>query len=117
MVKILGREEVDRIMVGRIYVAVVQAVLLFGSETWVTTPWFEKALEGLHYQALRWMTGTVLKHNNIEHRSNHSVERLGQRFGWMRSGCITPDAIKKLYNKLQLILSWICFWRQSIIQD
>ena len=36
--KILGREEEDKIMAGRFYVEVAQAVLLFGSETWVLTP-------------------------------------------------------------------------------
>ena len=43
MVKILLREGVDRRTAGRFYVAVVkavvQAVTLFGSETWVVTPW------------------------------------------------------------------------------
>ena len=39
LAKILGREGSDRRTVGRFYVAVVQAVLLFVSETWVMTPW------------------------------------------------------------------------------
>ena len=38
-------------MAGRFYVAVVQAVLLFGSETCVLTPWLEKYLQGFHQQA------------------------------------------------------------------
>ena len=37
--------------------AVVQAVLLFGSETWVMTPRLEKSLEGFHHQAVRQMAG------------------------------------------------------------
>ena len=36
--KILVREGADKRTAGRFYVAVVQAVLLFGSETWVLTP-------------------------------------------------------------------------------
>ena len=36
--KILGREGADKGMSGRLHVAVVQVVLLFGSETWVLTP-------------------------------------------------------------------------------
>ena len=28
--------------------AVVQAVLIFGSGTWVLTPWFDKSLESFH---------------------------------------------------------------------
>ena len=42
-------------MTGRFYVAVVQAVLLFGSEMWVLTPQLEKALEGFHHRAERRM--------------------------------------------------------------
>ena len=38
LVKILGREGADRRMTGRFYVAVVQAVLLFGSDMWVMIP-------------------------------------------------------------------------------
>ena len=39
LAKILGRERADRITEGRFYVELVQAVLLFGSESWVLTPW------------------------------------------------------------------------------
>ena len=35
--------------------AVVQAVLLFGSETWVVNPRLEKALMGFHHWAVRLM--------------------------------------------------------------
>ena len=38
LAKILGSEGADRRMTGRFYVAVVQAVILFRSETWVLTP-------------------------------------------------------------------------------
>ena len=44
-------------MEGRFYVAVVQAMLLFGSEAWVMTPRSEKALEGFHHRAVRQMAG------------------------------------------------------------
>ena len=37
--------------------AVVQAVLPFGSETWIMIPRLEKSLEGFHHRAARWMTG------------------------------------------------------------
>ena len=42
---------------GRFYVAVVQVVLLFGSETWVLNPRLEKSLEGFHHRAVRKMAG------------------------------------------------------------
>ena len=44
-----GGEEND----GRFYVAVVQAVLIFGSETWVLNPRLDKYLEGFHHRAVR----------------------------------------------------------------
>ena len=52
---ILGKEGAYRLTTGRFYVAVVQAVLLFGSEMWVMTPWPEKSLKGFHRQAVRPM--------------------------------------------------------------
>ena len=54
--KILVREGSDKRTVGRFYVAVVQAVLLFGYETWLTTPRLEKALEVFQHRAERQMT-------------------------------------------------------------
>ena len=56
MVKILGREGVDRRTAGIFYVEMVQSVLLFGSETWVVTPQIEKSLTGSHHWAIRKMT-------------------------------------------------------------
>ena len=57
LVKILEREGADRIMVGRFYVSVVQAVLLFGSETWVLISRSEKSLKGFHHRVMRRMAG------------------------------------------------------------
>ena len=37
--------------------AVVQEMLLFGTETWVMPPHLEKALGGFHHWALRQMEG------------------------------------------------------------
>ena len=42
-------------MTGRFYVAVVQAVLIFGSETWVLNLRFERSLEGFHHRAMQKM--------------------------------------------------------------
>ena len=49
LAKILGREGTYKITTGRFYVAVVQAVLLFGSKTWVLTPQLDKSLKGFHH--------------------------------------------------------------------
>ena len=57
LVNILGREVADRQTTGRFYVAVVQAVLLFGSQTWAMTPRLEKDLEGFHHREVRRMLG------------------------------------------------------------
>ena len=63
LAKILGRDRADRIMVGRFYVALLQAVILFGSKTWVLTLRLEKALEGFHHRAARQMAGMGTKHH------------------------------------------------------
>ena len=55
--KILGWKEADRRTAGRFYVAVVQAVLLFGSKTWVLTPRLEKAIEVFHQRETHQMAG------------------------------------------------------------
>ena len=47
----------DKRTSGRFYVAVVQAVLLFGSETWVLNPRLNKSLAGFHHWAERRMAG------------------------------------------------------------
>ena len=59
--KILGRGGLDKRTTGRFYVAVVQAVLLFGSKTWVLNPRLEKPLMGFHHRAAWRMVGMVPK--------------------------------------------------------
>jgi hypothetical protein len=39
------------------YKAVVQSVLLYGSETWVLSPKMLSKLEGFHKQIASWLTG------------------------------------------------------------
>ena len=56
-IKILGREGSEKRTAGKFYVAVVQAVLLSGSETCAVTPRLEKALVGFHHQAVCQMVG------------------------------------------------------------
>ena len=46
---LLGREGADRRITGRSYVAVVQAVLIFGSKTWLLIPRLDKSLESFHH--------------------------------------------------------------------
>ena len=42
---------------GNFFKAVVQAVLLFGAETWVLTPGMERAMDSFQHGAARWLTG------------------------------------------------------------
>ena len=50
----MWKEEND---ICKLYVAVVQVVIMFGSETWVLTPPLEKALTGFHHRSSRRMLG------------------------------------------------------------
>ena len=56
MSKILNRQEVPPPVAGMFYQAVVAAVLLYGSESWVLPPSTLKVLECLHVEAARRMT-------------------------------------------------------------
>ena len=40
-----------------VYKAVVQAVLLFGAETWVLTPWMERDLDSFEHRVAQRITG------------------------------------------------------------
>ena len=57
MVNILGSEGADKRTAGIFYVAVVQAVILFWSETWVLTHFQENSLSGFHHQAVQRKSG------------------------------------------------------------
>ena len=57
MTRILGWERSDLRMSGLFFKAVVQAVLLFGSEMWVLTPRMERALGSFHNKIAGLITG------------------------------------------------------------
>ena len=54
--KLLWREEVEPEVSAKFYCAVVQAVLLFGAETWVILARMAQRLEGVHVGLLRQVT-------------------------------------------------------------
>ena len=54
--RILSREGVDKRASGKIFKAMVQAVLLFGAETWVLTPRIERSLERFLHGDARQIT-------------------------------------------------------------
>ena len=47
---ILGRKDANDRMSRHLYLAIVQTVLLFGSETWVVTPNIGRLLGGFHHR-------------------------------------------------------------------
>ncbi len=55
--RVLRAENASRKVCGVFYKAVVQAQLLFGSETWKLSPASLKSLEGFHIRATRRMVG------------------------------------------------------------
>ena len=57
MTRILSREGVYAWTPGNIYLAVVQSVLLYGSETWVMRPHIKRVLGVFHHRLDRRLTG------------------------------------------------------------
>ena len=53
--KYLGRERADKRKSGKVYVVMVQLVLLFGLDMWVVNPRLDKALAGFHHWAVHRM--------------------------------------------------------------
>ena len=50
---LIAREGADAVVGGRIYVAAILAVLLYGSETWVWTSSMLNTIQGFHHRAAR----------------------------------------------------------------
>ena len=61
--RILARQGADARISGNLYKAVVQSILLYGSETWVLTAPMVKVLEGFHHKVLRQITGRQPKYD------------------------------------------------------
>ena len=55
--EVIAKDSVPAPVAGMFYQTVVAAVLLYGSETWVTPPHKLRALEGFHVVAARRITG------------------------------------------------------------
>ena len=60
-----GREWIRELqggfMLRCVYVAVVQVVLLFGSNKWILTPWLNKYLKWFHHRLAQRMAGIGTK--------------------------------------------------------
>ena len=59
LARVLGREGADPKFSRTFYIAVTQAVLLFGSETWVLTASMEKALDTFQSRVARSSRGGI----------------------------------------------------------
>ena len=57
----LIREVEDTQTLIQIYLAVLQSVLLYGSETWFLTPCMQRVLGGFHHKVARRLTGRQLR--------------------------------------------------------
>ena len=59
--KILKREGANAICMARFYLTVVQAVLLYGADSWTVTERNMKKLDSFHKRAVRYMTGQHIR--------------------------------------------------------
>ena len=59
--KLLLREGAEKKLLESFYRAVVQAILLYGSETWVLLESMANRIEGTHVEFLRMITGKRAK--------------------------------------------------------
>lgn len=60
--RVLAREGATPRISSKFYVAVVQSVLLYGTETWVITDRIRMALERFHHQAARMLAGKPIRY-------------------------------------------------------
>ena len=61
LASILKREGANSICMARFYLAVVQAVLLYGADSWTITEQNMKLLRSFHWRAVRYMTGQHIR--------------------------------------------------------
>jgi hypothetical protein len=59
--RLLARDGASARARGHFYVAIVQAVLLYGCETWTVTPAMLKVLEGFHHKVARKISGKMAR--------------------------------------------------------
>ena len=61
--RMLARQGADARISGNLYKAVVQSILLYGSETWVLTTPMVKVLAGFHHRVIRQIAGMLPKYD------------------------------------------------------
>ena len=74
LARILKREGANAICMSRFYLTVVQAVLLYGADSWVVKDSDRKKLQSFHRRALRYMTGHhIRKRGEKWEHPNHEL--------------------------------------------
>ena len=95
---VFSREGADARTSGRIYLAVVKSVMIYGSESWVLTPHMKRVLGGLFHRVARRLTGRQ--------------PRRGQEGGWVYPG--TEDAMAE--TGLQEVENYVSCRQNTVTQ-
>ena len=66
--RVLSRDGADAQTLRRIYVEVIQVVLLYGSETWVLTPLISGIMGGLYHRGAQSLTVPQLRRGRDDGR-------------------------------------------------
>ena len=76
--KILKREGANAKTMAKFYLTIVQALLLYGSESWVISEKNMRKLESFHKRAVRYMTGSHIRKKGEEWEyPDHRILLLG----------------------------------------
>ena len=97
--------------------AVVQAVLLFGSKTWVLTPRLDKSLEGFHHRVARQMAGMVTKRQRDGTWVYTPIGAALEMVQMDEIGLYITCLQNTVEHTLIPVLSWTCVLRRSGIRD
>ena len=81
--RILSREGAAPRVFGFFFKATVQAVLLFGSETWVVTPRMGKSLGGVQFQVARRLTGRLPRRTPYRKWTHTSAAKAQEEAGFL----------------------------------
>jgi hypothetical protein len=64
LARVLSAEKAEPKTMATIYKAVIQAVLLYGSESWALTESMERRLQSFHSRCARYITGQHIRQNS-----------------------------------------------------
>ena len=98
MTRILIREGAEPWVSGFLFKFIVQAVLLFGSETWVVTPLMGRALGEFQDQVAQRLTGRLSRRKMAGSRSTPKWRRQGRRWGSRRCRSTFRDDRTRLHS-------------------